>query len=235
MKDWLLLCVDILSWDSFSLLLYILWSVWKEHNYRVWNVKSVTLNQLYFHTCEQFFLFKSVCKPLRSTAVARLPKPWVPPPAGQLKANLDGAFDSGSRLRGIGIVIRDSTVVVVGDICSELEDVDSPKLVEFLARYVACLLEFQYNLAPLVFESDCLNLVQATTSAEEHTSPFGRMLDDIYLFQSLFGSFFSHVYHESNMTAHEMAKLALVSRFNLSWSGNIPLDIQSFVLSLCIH
>ena len=63
------------------------------------------------------------------------------------------------------MVIRDSTGAIVGGICSVLENVDSPGLVEFQAGCAACLLAFQYNLTPRVFESNCLDLVQATKYA----------------------------------------------------------------------
>lgn len=97
----------------------------------------------------------------------------VPPPVRWLKANIDGAFDIITRLGGIGMVLRDSTGAIVSGIFSIIGNLDSSELVEFqLVGRVARLQVAQYNLAPQVFQSDCLSLVQATKSDKENTSPF---------------------------------------------------------------
>lgn len=122
------------------------------------------MSQLYFQTRDSYLMYKNVCKSSRPNGKIRVPKPWLPPPMGWLKANIDGAFDHDSQTGGIGVVLRNSMGEVVGGLymCSFVEFVVSPEVVEFTAGREACLLAVNYNLAPLVIESDCITLVQAT-------------------------------------------------------------------------
>ncbi|XP_062014050.1 uncharacterized protein LOC133730487 [Rosa rugosa] len=118
---------------------------------------------------------------------------------GWLKVNIDGAFDQGTRRGGLGIVVRDADSTVVACACGQCSDVLQPIVVEALASRLACKLVEENSLAPVIFESDCLLLVQAIQTDGDDTSQLGRIVDDISLSISyLAGSFFSHVYREYN-------------------------------------
>ncbi|XP_024196088.1 uncharacterized protein LOC112199282 [Rosa chinensis] len=178
-------------------------------------------------------LFQSTLATPRSTAL-RGRVVWLPPPSGWLKANCDGAFDFSSKLGGLGVVIRDAMGDIVGGVCITVNSVTSPDIVEAMACRAACSLAVQFHLSPIMFETDCQSLVSTIEAEGEKTSSLGRIIEDInFSLGILVGSSLRHVYREANMAAHNLAKLALHSSFNLSWSGLVPPDIRGFVASHC--
>lgn len=76
--------------------------------------KSLQVDQLFFQTREFFLLYKAICKSAGLNRPTRIPKPWIPPYAGWLKANLDGAFDRSSNTGGVGVIVHDSQGVILG-------------------------------------------------------------------------------------------------------------------------
>ncbi|PRQ38614.1 putative ribonuclease H-like domain, reverse transcriptase zinc-binding domain-containing protein [Rosa chinensis] len=202
--SWLQFCLEILSQDEFALLLVLLWSIWKERNQRLWSRKFKTLHQVYFQVRNFVQLLKSSTS-RRSRGVVRPRRSWLPPPSGWLKANIDGAFNQDSHCGGIGVLIRDSTGSIVGGFCGKISNVLSPDIVEAMAGREACELAAEFQLAPIVFESDCLKLVEASKCDEEDGSGFGRIVEDIrFLLSSTPSAFFSHVFRESNLAAHKL-------------------------------
>ncbi|XP_024178347.1 uncharacterized protein LOC112184316 [Rosa chinensis] len=164
----------------------------------------------------------------------RVPKPWLPPPAGWLKANTDGAFDPHSKRQSLGVLFKDHDGVVVAGRCWFIPRASSAEEMEALAGCMACRLATDHGLFPVSFESDCLTLVNATKDSGGNLSILGRIIDDIVAsLQVLLGASFSHVYRESNTAAYKLANLALHSRLDVSWVGSIPPSIKEFVLSNC--
>ncbi|PRQ48336.1 putative ribonuclease H-like domain-containing protein [Rosa chinensis] len=139
-----------------------------------------------------------------------------------------------TRSGGLGVVIRDSNGTVVAGACGTCTDVASPVVVEALACRLACKVVVDNDLGPVMFKTDCLQVVQAICAEGEDTSVFGRIIDDISsLLSSLAGSFFSHVYRESNKLAHKVAKYALLSSAQVSWSGHVPPGLDGLFSTLC--
>ncbi|XP_040367476.1 uncharacterized protein LOC112178299 [Rosa chinensis] len=135
---------------------------------------------------------------------------------------------------GLGVVIRDVMGDIVGGVCITVNSVTSPDVVEAMACRAACSLAVQFHLSPIMFETDCQSLVSTIEAEGEETSSLGRIIEDInFSLGILVGSSLRHVYREANMAAHNLAKLALHSSFNLSWSGLVPPDIRGFVASHC--
>ncbi|XP_062014251.1 uncharacterized protein LOC133730728 [Rosa rugosa] len=228
-------CSESLSEDLFSLLLWGIWSIWKERNKRVWQDKWSSPEQVRHGIYSQQVLFKSVGLSQRRVG-SRVTKPWSPPPVGWLKANMDGAFDKNSCSGGIGVIVRDSDGLIVGGCCCKVGRVLSPALVEALAARRACQLAVSNSLAPIIFESDCQKLVRDIMFEEEDASGYGGIVEDvIFLHASLPGSYFTHVYRESNFAAHMLAKLALSSSFDVSWSGHIPSSLSNYVATHCMN
>ncbi|KAM5562230.1 hypothetical protein ABKV19_017448 [Rosa sericea] len=172
--DWLQSCYSSLSREDFSLLLVLLWAIWKERNKRVWNNKFQSLSQVYFHTVHLFQSLKTAL-PAKVPRVGRRPRPWSPPPAGWLKANMDGAFDAAAHRGGLGVVVRDNGGRIVAGACASVSVVLSPALVEAFAGRLACQVVERFGLAPVVFETDCLQLVNAIQAEGEDTSEFGNL------------------------------------------------------------
>lgn len=229
MMEWLVLCLECVSKESFAVLLVILWAVWKERNLRLWEGKARPVSQLFYQVRTQVALLRS-CRS-RHGRGRRQFKPWVPPPQGWLKANFDGAFDSSSRSGGIGIIFRDHESVVVGGYYGRVANVTSPDLVEAYAGRLACEMARELQLFPIVLESDCLNLVKATQSDMED-SAFGMIVEDIKQdLLSLNSSFFSHVFRESNLVAHKLARLALSCSSPSRWVGAPPGELQGLLAS----
>ncbi|KAL6199081.1 hypothetical protein ACLB2K_028868 [Fragaria x ananassa] len=232
MFGWFNTCLEFLSKAEFALLLIILWSVWKERNLRVWEGKSRTGSQVFYQVRSYDTLIRSCL--LKKVGGKRQFRPWVPPPNGWLKANFDGAVDSTTKCGGIGVVFRDEQSLIVGGKYCCIAHVNSPEIVEAMAGRMACELAKELHLFLVVFESDCLKLVQATKHQEEDDSGFGVIVADIqHGLAELNSSFFSHVFRQSNLVAHKLAKLALDSANSVSWAGSPPVDLQGLLASSC--
>ena len=79
----------------------------------------------------------------------------------------------------------------------------------------------EFDLAPIVMESVCLALLNGTKSTEIEDSCFGMIVEDIKVSLSgLPSSFFTHVYRESDTTAHKLAKLALTTGIDVCGVGS---------------
>ncbi|XP_062012636.1 uncharacterized protein LOC133729168 [Rosa rugosa] len=207
-----------------------------ERNRRVWNGKAVWLHQLAFQAFHHLRLFqhasRAVVSSLRSRRVV---VPWQPPSPGWLKDNFDGAYNGTLGKGSIGVIVRDSNGEVVGGVCKFVASISSPVEIKAFAARAACDLESQFHLAPISFEGDCLQVIQAINVGEEDTSPWGRLIDDYVSFLGqLPGASFSHVFRETNSAANKLARLALFSQVNISWYGCIPTDIRGFVTSHCM-
>ncbi|XP_024199316.1 uncharacterized protein LOC112202537 [Rosa chinensis] len=210
--DWLLACSEILEKGDFARLLFTLWMIWKEHNRRVWNGKAMGMQQVAFQASHNYHLFQQAGSSVSSSLrVGRDPVPWKPPSIGWLKEKFDGAFNGLSRTGGIGVVVRDYIGDIVGGVCMHVASISSPVEIEALAATAACALAVLFQLAPISFEGDCLQVIQAIMASEEDTSIWGRIIDDsVFYLNQLPGSSFSHVYRESNSAADKLARLAFL-------------------------
>ncbi|KAL6130623.1 hypothetical protein ACLB2K_069002 [Fragaria x ananassa] len=155
----------------------------------------------------------------------RFLKTWTPPPNGWLKTNLDGAFNPITRIGGVGVIVRDSNVVVVGGLCFRVSNGTSAEIVEAFAGRAASEMANEYGYS-IVFESDCLKLVKAVSDVGDDDSSFGQVVADVKQeLSSLPCLFFSHVFRESNLAADKLAKLALNLDYSLRWNGPIPQEL----------
>ena len=155
---------------------------------------------------------------------------------GWLKINIDGAFDQFTHCGGVGIVVRDSEGSVLEGFCKKINHVYSPDIVEAEAGRMACEFACFHHLSPVVFESDCQKLVRDSTIGkdDEDHSNFGMVLADIRSSLSLLpSSFFSHVYRESNVMAHSVARFALSNNMSCSWYGVAPLELSDLLVTNC--
>ncbi|XP_062005779.1 uncharacterized protein LOC133722953 [Rosa rugosa] len=226
---WLQACNSSLTRENFSLLLILLWSVWKERNKRVWSNKFHSLSQVYFQAMSLFQSVKMVLS-VKAQRGGRRSRPWSPPPAGWLKVNMDGAFDVVAHRGGIGVVVCDVDGRIVARACARVSVALSPALVEAFAGHLACRLVEQFSLAPVVFETDCLQLVNAIQADGEDISEFGRVVDDIsHALSILQNCQFSHVGREANVLAHKLAKCALGTGLILSWCGSVPTILEELL------
>ncbi|XP_062028922.1 uncharacterized protein LOC133744912 [Rosa rugosa] len=153
--DWLQSCYSSLSSEDFAFLLVLLWAVWKERNKRVWNNKFQSLSQVHFQAVTLFQSLKLALS-TRTVRVGRRPRLWSPPPSGWFKVNMDGAFDGAGHRGGLGVVVRDEGGQVIAGACASVSVVLSLVLVEAFAGRLACQVVERFGLAPVVFETDCL-------------------------------------------------------------------------------
>lgn len=101
------------------------------------------------------------------------------------------------------------------------------KHVEASAGREACFLAANNAMFPVLFESDLAILVSASRSIVPYTSSLGRVYDDISTsLLELLGSLFVHVYRERNSLAHKLARNALNFRCDVTWFGEIPLQLM---------
>lgn len=226
-ETWLLHCFEELNTISFSSLLFLLWSVWKERNARIWHDKSITIATLSCQAWSYLQAFRAVHYKPKPSKLRRLRTQWSAPPVGWIKANLDGAYDQSSNTGDIGIVFRDSSGSVLGGMSKFIRYVTSAEHAEANAGREACFLAAKYALTPVLFEFDSAILVSASRSIVPHMSTLGRVYDDILSsLMELSGSSFVHVYREGNSLAHNLARYALNFLCDVTWYGEIPFQIK---------
>ena len=86
----------------------------------------------------------------------------------------------------------------------------------------------------MIFESDCLKLVNAIRSQEADDSGFGVWVEDIKSgILTLPSSYFVHVHREANVVAHKIARFGLHLGEGFRWFGAVPSALQGLLASSC--
>ena len=134
------------------------------------------------------------------------------------------------------MVFRDHEGVVVGGACLPLPNVVIPHMIEAAAGRLACEMAVASRPARVVFESDCLKMVNASKAVDIDDSGFGVIMEDIKAsLLVLFDCHFTHVYRETNTLAHKFAKFGLHAGVGYQWFGDPPIALQGFLASSCTH
>ncbi|XP_062020826.1 uncharacterized protein LOC133737239 [Rosa rugosa] len=128
----------------------------------------------------------------QSGLAARSVPKWKKPPMGFVKLNVDAAFDQASGHSGLGGVFREH---------------DGAFLHGF--RHSITMLAIENNLAPLIVETDCLDLVSPLASAALDWSELGFLLEDLRaLLHKALEARVLKVGRQANGVAHVLAQEA---------------------------
>ena len=112
--------------------------------------------------------------------------PWLPPPPGWIKLNVDASYDPIKRQAGTGFVARNHAgdVVFSGWSCDSL--CGSAEEAECIAALSGIRKALQSSSGPILLESDCLNVVQAITDISLNRSANCYIIEETKRTLSLF-------------------------------------------------
>jgi len=86
---------------------------------------------------------------------------WSPPPEVCFKANFDASLFDGTNSVRIGVVVRDHLGCVIAALSQQVNLIHSVDIAEALAARQAVVLARELSLFNVIFEGDCLCVIQA--------------------------------------------------------------------------
>ena len=165
-------------------------------------------------------------QPIRSE-VQRHQIRWTKPPEDFYKANFDAAFFENSNTAGIGVVIRDCNGNIIGALSQKIVLPQSIEHAEALAASRAVTFARELSLFKVIFEVDCLRIINAINTKEPCQTLFGHIIEEIWSHTpSLMTCNFQHVKREGNNLAHTLARRAVVSADIDVWVKELPTDLD---------
>ncbi|XP_026399116.1 uncharacterized protein LOC113294964 [Papaver somniferum] len=219
-------------WNTWIIMVMITtWEIWKNRCNKVFRNKSPNITksvksinyqiqhcfQIMIHRQQQSTLNKS----LQFTST------WEPPFIGQLKINIDVSYDDVDKEFGFGLIIRDYTGTcrgVRGRHCNgglNAEHSERFGVLEAI-KWVKDL-----NLSNLVFESDCINVVNSLKGAtlDVQWENQGFVIEIRHLLNSFSNGSVNYVKRTANNVAQKPANKARTSRATFQHFEIIPADI----------
>lgn len=142
---------------------------------------------------------------------------WKPPPEGNLKININGAFIEASKIGGWGFTLRNDQGVLLAAGAGKLKHVSDSLHAEALALQHATNIAISMGCKQVIFETDSMMLKQAITSTEYDLSKLGSLFQDVK-FQMRVGLIvvsFEHCNRECNRAAHILAMHGLGERIDM--------------------
>ncbi|MBA0749337.1 hypothetical protein Gogos_003282 [Gossypium gossypioides] len=154
---------------------------------------------------------------------------WTKPPNEAIKINVDAAvFYS---VVGIGIIVRDHDGFVLGGRAIFLDDKMDIEWAEAEALRESIMWASNNNVTRVVFETDCVSLVNQFKSRWEDISIFGFQLKEIFgLLESFIDVKIEWVAHSSNRVVDSLCKLAINKRCTFPFNMEYLSDIHELVL-----
>jgi ribonuclease HI len=149
--------------------------------------------------------------------------PWVMPPAGALKLNIDGAFLAQSGQAGAGMILRRSDGTIVFAACRSLRFCLSALDSEISACMEGVKLALDLSQESILVETDCLELVSMVRSTNADRSCFGHLVEDLrHLFSLERIVSITKISRDQNYASHELARFAMLEDRTGVWLGSAP-------------
>lgn len=148
------------------------------------------------------------CKPVRQRAICS-PGKWEPPEADLLKFNVDGAYKTGDRQAGWGVVAHDADGQVISTVAGCSDGIQDAFMTELKALEAAINLASSLGAIRVVFETDAQMLMYEMNNTAIDLSPAAAIIEDLkYQCRNWFSkcSIIS-CKREVNGVAHELAKI----------------------------
>ena len=86
---------------------------------------------------------------------------WSPLPDVCFKENFDASLFNGTNSVGIGVVVKDHLGCVISTLSQQVNSIHSVDIAEALAARQAVVLARELSLFNMIFEGDCLRVIQA--------------------------------------------------------------------------
>ena len=160
---------------------------------------------------------------------------WTPPRLLRYKVNYDGAVFKETNEAGIGIIVRDSSGLVMASLVQKVLFPHSIPSIEAWAAKRSIQFALEIGLTEAEFEGDSQIIVTALKDTYPSLAPFGLLIEDAKgLARKLQQFSFSHVKRQGNSLAHALARKAQFCNSIEVWMEAVPPDLEHLYLS-CLN
>ena len=159
---------------------------------------------------------------------------WKPPPADELKLNVDGGFMEQSGRAGTGMMLRRSDGTVVFSACRSVRLCASALEAELLACMEGLRFALDMSTQRIMIVSDCSELIRIATSKERDNSTLGHLVADlrVLLASDRVVALFK-IPRLCNTASHELASFGLQNQSSQVWVGSVPEFLQVHIQKDC--
>ncbi|XP_057432718.1 uncharacterized protein LOC130725516 [Lotus japonicus] len=238
MDDWLQRVLEVLSSssthleDNFDKVQSILWAIWTGRNKAVFQAESPNpvqtirkIQGLYMDTATRREGNRDnrtgVSLDEGNRGRTREVTKWKPPEPEFTKCNVDASWDKQTHLGSSGIILRDSEgKFLTGVACKQRSP--SPLTSEALALRDGMILAGNLGITMMVFESDCLTLIDACKKKKFVGEICNIVLDILSLGRNFDHCEFSWTPREGNKIAHLVASKAAGNSLPVGWCTTLP-------------
>jgi ribonuclease HI len=148
---------------------------------------------------------------------------WMLPPPGRLKVNWDASVNQQRRCMGMGVVVRDHNGRLKGAYSTVVPEITDPDVAEAMAAWQAAKFCVVQGFQNIIFEGDSLHTVSVLKTLGSCWTRSRQLIEDTRERLCSLGSVeIQHIRRTANQAAHYLAKYALSSNSNLSWSEDCP-------------
>lgn len=210
-----------------------LWIIWLHRNAFYFEAKTVNPMAAVLHAksiIAEYFQFaqshiSTAETPLRLNNVYQV---WRPPSNRTVKVNTDASFNKVKKIGCAGIIARDKEGKILFGISKSFV-ANSPILAEAIALREAIAVALNFGISDVIFENDCLDLIQACRGNFQIGEIKG-IVQDILQYKSQFQNCgFTWVAKGGNMVAHQIAKLKMQGILPVHWRWNHPPSLQGLI------
>ncbi|KAM2670014.1 hypothetical protein EV1_005998 [Malus domestica] len=200
----------------------ICWSLWGARNGKLWNDRTDPPDVCVNRATMWWYEFARTSVPGHGTRVQILSK-WEAPPSRRLKMNIDGAWNGEQNVARFGAIVRDETGNFVSAKCGREKDVFSPLQAEAMTLRAGLSWAVDMGFQYIYFESDSLQIVEASCDFSLNLSFIGQIVEDIkVLLRSITEGKITHTHRQENSVAHHLACVGLLMQQDCIWDVTPP-------------
>ncbi|XP_012829392.1 PREDICTED: uncharacterized protein LOC105950572 [Erythranthe guttata] len=206
--SWLELLHNLLPKEVFHLSVIACWKIWERRNRMLQGEEGMQLEAI-FPWC-QAFLADYRNTEFGQLTVTKMIQPviWTPPPRGTLKINVDAVFPANGDYFNVSLVARHEDGLCVRWRVVRIRGRVSPAEGEAQAVRQAIITAHRFNWSSIIFEGDCLQVMDALRCGDHSLTPFGAIVDEcLFLARSFISCSFSFIKKQGNQLAHALASL----------------------------